>query len=62
MKNFLDSKKTQNEQGEFSTLPYVCDICDKRVSSATKQDGDGIGTIWVCSLCNIKYPPLSAQK
>tara|TARA_R110002012_G_scaffold319064_1_gene538642 strand:- start:1848 stop:2003 length:156 start_codon:yes stop_codon:yes gene_type:complete len=34
----------------------TCDICDERVTMATKQDGEGIGHIWVCKECNEKYP------
>ena len=31
----------------------ICDLCDKEVESATKQDG-----IWVCQDCNKKYPKI----
>ena len=37
-------------------MRLICELCDCDVWQATKQDGQGAGSIWVCYDCNVKYP------
>lgn len=50
------ASKEYIERPRIANNRISCDICDNWVTIANKQDGEGIGYIWVCNDCDKKYP------